>query len=91
MDLRKPIPTIRHSTQQEEQDVGSHLPPNPVTDASKRSISRWTRDIGPEIIEARRPLNPTVRQSHGSPTFRREVPRKKAPHIERLSNLDDAI
>ena len=51
MDLRKPIPTIRHSTQQEEQDVGSHLPPNPVTDASKRSISRWTRDIGPEIKE----------------------------------------
>ena len=61
MDLRKPIPTITHSTQQEEQDVGSQLPPNPVTDASKRSISRWTRDTGPEIIGARRPLSPIFR------------------------------
>jgi len=83
--------TTRHSTQQEEQDVGSHLLPHPVTDASKRSITRWTRDIGPEITGARRPLYPIVRTSHGSPTFRREIPRKKVPHVKRLSNPDDAI
>ena len=58
---------------------------------SKRSITRWTRDIGPEITGARRPLYPIVRTSHGSPTFRREIPRKKVPHVKRLSNPDDAI
>lgn len=66
-------------------------PPNPATNATKRSVPEWTRDIGPDTIGARRCLHPIVKKSHKPPIFRRGMPEDKAPQLKRLRNPDDAI